>query len=295
MPEVVASVLPAAISTAVNETVSSVVADAVMELRTNMAGEQYAKARGTGEERVAFLAGASSGASSVSTSSEDATFSATVNISKNNSANFSFIPAGMPFAAGLNESAVIQIVKDALLKYDADKTGMVDHALESAGGNVISTRCTESYQVHQAQVRILGIPVYHYSTNNPRSIIQPDRMPGQCWAFKGSQGYIVIQLAGLVKPTAFSLEHIPKSLSPNGEIESAPREFEVWGLFTENDEGVHLGSYEYDQNGEPLQSFIVKKENNEYFPLIELKINSNHGNMHYTCLYRFRVHGVRHL
>nr|XP_045606712.1 uncharacterized protein LOC123763584 isoform X2 [Procambarus clarkii] len=295
VPEVVASVLPAAISTAVNETVSSVVADAVMELRTNMAGEQYAKVRGTGEERVAFLAGASSGASSVSTSSEDATFSATVNISKNNSANFSFIPAGMPFAAGLNESAVIQIVKDALLKYDADKTGMVDHALESAGGNVISTRCTESYQVHQAQVRILGIPVYHYSTNNPRSIIQPDRMPGQCWAFKGSQGYIVIQLAGLVKPTAFSLEHIPKSLSPNGEIESAPREFEVWGLFTENDEGVHLGSYEYDQNGEPLQSFIVKKENNEYFPLIELKINSNHGNMHYTCLYRFRVHGVRHL
>lgn len=55
--------------------------------------------------------------------------------------------SSLPMVHGLNESTVIQIVKDALLKYDADKTGMVDHALESAGGNIISTRCTESYQV----------------------------------------------------------------------------------------------------------------------------------------------------
>lgn len=120
-------------------------------------------------------------------------------------------------------------------------------------------------------------------------------MPGQCWAFKGSQGYIVIQLAGFVRPTGFSLEHIPKSLSPTGEIDSAPRDFEVWGLMSENEEGVYLGSYIYDQNGESLQSFCIARETTEYFPLVELKINSNHGNMQYTCLYRFRVHGVRHL
>lgn len=144
---------------------------------------------------------------------------------------------------------------------------------------------------------ILGFPIYRYSTNNPRTIIQPDRMPGQCWAFKGSQGYIVIQLAGRVKPKGFSLEHIPKTLSPSGEIDSAPKEFEVWGLLSENEEGVHLGSYEYRQDGEPLQYFSVDSDAtgaDEYFPLIELKINSNHGNMHYTCLYRFRVHGTRH-
>lgn len=150
------------------------------------------------------------------------------------------------------------------------------------------------FQVHQAEVSILGFPIYRYSTNNPRTVIQPDRMPGQCWAFKGSQGYIVIQLAGPVRPTGFTLEHIPKSLSPSGEIDSAPKEFEVWGLQTENDEGVHLGRYEYSQNGDPLQYFGVSNENEKYFPLIEIKINSNHGNFQYTCIYRFRVHGLRY-
>ena len=57
---------------------------------------------------------------------------------------------------------------------------------------------------------------------------QPDVHPGQCWAFRGTQGFLVIQLAGRVKPTAFSLEHIPRSLSPTGKIDSAPKDFTVW-------------------------------------------------------------------
>lgn len=86
--------------------------------------------------------------SDVSSSSSGATLSATVNVSNNgNNGSSLFAPVSMPILGGLNESAVIRIVKEALLKYDADKTGMVDHALESAGGNVVSTRCTESYQV----------------------------------------------------------------------------------------------------------------------------------------------------
>ncbi|XP_042241959.1 uncharacterized protein LOC121879401 isoform X2 [Homarus americanus] len=269
VPKVVASLLPAA----VNETVSLAITEALKDLKANKENE-------LGEEGMEVVTG---------------DFLTSVNHTHNSrsGSNIDVDFPGMTFDAGLNKSAVIRIVNEALKKYDADRTGMVDHALESAGGNIISTRCTESYQVHQAEVSILGFTVYRYFTNNPRTIIQPDRMPGQCWAFKGSQGYIVIQLAGLVNPSAFSLEHIPKSLSPSGTIDSAPREFEVWGLTSENDEGVHFGSYEYDQDGESLQTFIVKKESSEYFPLIELKINSNHGNILYTCLYRFRVHGKR--
>lgn len=48
---------------------------------------------------------------------------------------------------GINELQVRKIVRQALNKYDADKTGLVDHALESAGGSIVSTRCTEEYQV----------------------------------------------------------------------------------------------------------------------------------------------------
>lgn len=40
----------------------------------------------------------------------------------------------------LDEQLIWRIVKKALETYDADKTGMVDYALESAGGEVLSTR-----------------------------------------------------------------------------------------------------------------------------------------------------------
>lgn len=52
--------------------------------------------------------------------------------------------------------------------------------------------------------------------------------PGNCWAFKGSHGYLVIRLSLKVLPTSFCLEHIPKSLSPSGNITSAPRRFAVY-------------------------------------------------------------------
>lgn len=53
-------------------------------------------------------------------------------------------------------------------------------------------------------------------------------MPGECWAIKGTTGAVVIRLLGKVLVTGVSLEHIPKTLSPTGEISSAPKEFSVW-------------------------------------------------------------------
>lgn len=57
---------------------------------------------------------------------------------------------------------------------------------------------------------------------------QPDVYPGNCWAFKGSQGYLVIRLSLRILPTSFCVEHIPKALSPTGNITSAPRNFTVF-------------------------------------------------------------------
>ncbi|NXJ89070.1 SUN1 protein, partial [Corythaixoides concolor] len=86
----------------------------------------------------------------------------------------------------------------------------------------------------------------------------PDMYPGNCWAFRGSQGYLVVKLAMKIYPTAFTVEHIPKTLSPNGNISSAPRNFSVYGLDDEYQEGgTLLGQYVYDQEGEPLQMFPV--------------------------------------
>ena len=99
-----------------------------------------------------------------------------------------------------------------------------------------------------------------------------------------------------MKPTRFSIEHIPKSLSPTGKIDSAPKDFLVLGLESERDGNpTELGQYSYDQNGEPLQFFEKipsnSPETEKTFPYVELRILNNHGNEDYTCLYRFRVHG----
>ena len=194
--------------------------------------------------------------------------------------------------SSLSKEDVSKIVKNALIRYDADKTGMFDYALETAGGSVISTRCTETFVQKTAMYSIFGIPIW-YPSNNPRTVIQPGVQPGECWAFKGSTGFIVIQLADAVIPTRFSMEHISRTMSPSGRIDSAPREFVVYGLRSETDKDpVKLGSYSYSELQDPLQYFEVETTTQEAYPYIELDILSNHGNINYTCLYRFRVHGV---
>ncbi|XP_054736966.1 klaroid protein isoform X1 [Anastrepha obliqua] len=192
----------------------------------------------------------------------------------------------------LSEEEVHKIVKSVLAIYDADKTGLVDFALESAGGQILSTRCTENYQTKSAQISIFGIPLW-YPTNTPRIAISPHVQPGECWAFQGFPGFLVLKLNSMVYVTGFTLEHIPRSLSPNGRIDSAPRNFTVWGLEHEKDyEPVLFGEFEYVDNDASLQYFPVKnKDIKRPYEIVELRIESNHGHAQYTCLYRFRVHG----
>ncbi|XP_072799594.1 SUN domain-containing protein 1 isoform X7 [Vicugna pacos] len=196
--------------------------------------------------------------------------------------------AGVP---GITEAQARAIVDSALKLYSQDKTGMVDFALESGGGSILSTRCSETYETRTALISLFGIPLW-YLSQSPRVVIQPDIYPGNCWAFRGSQGYLVVRLSMRVHPTAFTLEHIPKTLSPTGNITSAPKDFAVYGLESEyQEEGQLLGQFTYDQDGESLQTFPTPKRPEGAFQIVELRIFSNWGHPEYTCLYRFRVHG----
>ncbi|KFZ60699.1 SUN domain-containing protein 1 [Podiceps cristatus] len=192
---------------------------------------------------------------------------------------------------GITEAQAQVIVNNALKLYSQDKTGMVDFALESGGGSILSTRCSETYETKTALISLFGIPLWYFS-QSPRVVIQPDMYPGNCWAFKGSQGYLVVRLSMKIYPTAFAVEHIPKALSPTGTITSAPRNFSVYGLDDEyQEEGKLLGQYVYDEGGEPLQTFPVMDKSGSAFQIVELRVFSNWGHAEYTCLYRFRVHG----
>ncbi|XP_069764632.1 SUN domain-containing protein 2 isoform X2 [Narcine bancroftii] len=186
---------------------------------------------------------------------------------------------------------VKNIVEQALKLYSADRTGLVDYALESAGASVISTRCSETFETKTALLSLFGVPLWYHS-QSPRAVIQPDVNPGNCWAFKGSQGFVVIQLAAPIRPTAFTLEHIPRSIALLGSTSSAPQDFSVFGLDDENrQEGFLFGQYTYNQEADSIQTFYVQNKDPAVYQVIELRVNSNWGHPEYTCLYRFRVHG----
>ncbi|XP_074519935.1 SUN domain-containing protein 1-like [Halichoeres trimaculatus] len=194
--------------------------------------------------------------------------------------------------AAVTEEDVQLIVKNALRLFSQDRTGLADYALESGGGSVLSTRCSETYETKAALLSLFGIPLWYFS-QSPRVVIQPDVHPGNCWAFRGSTGFLVIRLSMRILPTAFSLEHIPKTLAPSGTLHSAPRDFSVYGLDDDAQEkGKLLGKYTYDEDGESLQMFEVTEENQLMFQIIEVQVLSNWGHEEYTCLYRFRVHGT---
>ncbi|XP_071318821.1 SUN domain-containing protein 1-like isoform X8 [Trachinotus anak] len=194
--------------------------------------------------------------------------------------------------ASVTQEDVQVMVKNALRLFSQDQTGLADYALESGGGSILSTRCSETYETKAALLSLFGVPLWYFS-QSPRAVIQPDVHPGNCWAFRGSTGFLVIRLSMRILPTAFSLEHIPKALAPSGTLRSAPRHFNVYGLDDESqDRGKLLGTYTYDEDGEALQTYPVTEENDQNFQIIEVQVLSNWGHPEYTCMYRFRVHGM---
>lgn len=172
----------------------------------------------------------------------------------------------------------------------ADK--MADFALETQGASVISTRCSETYHIRSACVTLFGIPLW-YPAESPRTVIQghPVLLPGKCWAFHGVQGSLVISLSHPITLSHVTLDHLPRCNAPAGHIDSAPRDFEVYGMKDDVEEGTLLGTFTYDEDGESAQTFRLPNPSDAAHRCVELRVLSNWGHVEYTCLYRFRVHG----
>lgn len=188
-----------------------------------------------------------------------------------------------------------QMIRYHIDLYDSDKTNQADYALESSGATIVTTRCTKSYLEKNIQYSIDGLLPVFFTANSPRVVIQPSVTPGDCWSFAGAEGVLVVRLSRTIIPTSISYEHIRKELTPDQHIDSAPRHFRIKSLADVDDhEGLLLGDYEYDKDGNPLQQFEVQNPNPMPTRYIEMIIQSNHGESQYTCLYRFRVHGIKY-
>uniref|UniRef100_UPI0037E903DF SUN domain-containing protein 1 isoform X3 n=1 Tax=Semicossyphus pulcher TaxID=241346 RepID=UPI0037E903DF len=172
----------------------------------------------------------------------------------------------------------------------ADK--MADFALETQGASMISTRCSETYRIRSACVTLFGFPLW-YPSESPRTVIQgyPVLLPGKCWAFHGVEGTLVISLSHPITITHVTLDHLPRYNSPTGRIDSAPKDFEVYGMKNDEEEGTLLGTFTYDEDGESTQTFKLTNPSDVVYRYVEMRVLSNWGHVEYTCLYRFRVHG----
>nr|CAD7448677.1 unnamed protein product [Timema bartmani] len=164
-------------------------------------------------------------------------------------------------------------------------------------GAIVSTPDTMTYKSEEWH-HFWGLILWREMDYYPRYVIQPSMQPGHCWAFYGTTGKVVIRLAKDIFVTAVTLEHIPASIAPAGNISSAPNSFAVIGFVPEeyekDNKEILLGTFSYNNSGPSRQTFKVNLKDSSYigpFRQVGLWILTNYGNPKYTCVYRFRVHG----
>nr|KAF6423964.1 Sad1 and UNC84 domain containing 5 [Rousettus aegyptiacus] len=87
-----------------------------------------------------------------------------------------------------------------------------------------------------------------------------------------------------------TLQHIPKTISLSGSLDTAPKDFVIYGMEGSPREEVFLGAFQF-QPENIIQTFQLQNQPIRNFGAVKVKISSNWGNPRFTCLYRVRVHG----
>ncbi|CAB4379014.1 unnamed protein product [Rhizophagus irregularis] len=201
-----------------------------------------------------------------------------------------------------------------------------DFALYTGGGRIIHQLTSRNYELWPSKSYQKLLSRFTNSiikSKNPETVISPNVNVGDCWCFNGTKGQIAIKLSRSIVLTHVTYQHISREVSID-PILSAPYEFELWGLPTstsastgggggdsgkgeveleeknslgifKNDFKFFLGSYQYDINGSPTQTFTLPDsiaKSNKRISAIMMRVKSNHENPPFTCLYRLQVHGV---
>lgn len=147
------------------------------------------------------------------------------------------------------------MINQRLERYSADAIALPDYALLFAGSRgirkklILSGASIDLAQTSQTYVKEDDSWLWLFKRRkygaHPSVIlqvegtvlvlrgIQPDNTVGNCWAFKGSKGYVTIELAQPIIPTNFTLDHVPEAVAHNPL--SAPKEFSVYVSFKKFD------------------------------------------------------------
>lgn len=134
-----------------------------------------------------------------------------------------------PVLADLPESRVTSLLQglidSALLRYSKDTLARTDFALYTAGGRVIPSITSDTYEIETpssffsrltGKRAILGRP--------PVTALHPDTNLGNCWPFAGAKGQLGILLARPTIVNAITIEHAAREISL--DMAAAPREIQ---------------------------------------------------------------------
>ncbi|PWN28886.1 hypothetical protein BDZ90DRAFT_133661 [Jaminaea rosea] len=137
-------------------------------------------------------------------------------------------------------NSILALIDAALDTYSMSKTNKADFALYSAGGRVIPSLTSPTFEMTARGPNSgkqkgwlpwssASKPVTQFRSRSPVVALHHDNAPGMCWPFAGSNGQLGIQLARPAVVTDFTIEHPPASLT-FGDSSTAPRDITVWGL-----------------------------------------------------------------
>ncbi|XP_006881766.1 PREDICTED: sperm-associated antigen 4 protein [Elephantulus edwardii] len=185
-----------------------------------------------------------------------------------------------------------RVAKLVFQRLNEDFVRKPDYALSSVGASIDLEKTSHDYEDTATAYFWNRFSFWNYA-RPPTVILEPDVFPGNCWAFEGDQGQVVIRLPGLVQLSGITLQHPPPSVAHTGEASSAPRDFAVYGLQVDDETEVFLGKFTFDVEKSEIQTFHLQNDPPAAFPKVKIQILSNWGNPRFTCLYRVRAHGKR--
>ena len=210
---------------------------------------------------------------------------------------------------------VSTLIDTALDKYSKDILAKPDFALYSAGGRIIPSLTTPTYEI-RSNTYIGTLLGRFFDTaiirgKPPVTALHPDISVGQCWPFAGQSGQVGVLLSRKIFPTDITIEHASKDVAL--DFSSAPKRFEAWGMIEDKqsleklqaaaveEQSIHVNhvllvSGEYDVNASShVQTFNVSQSVRDLeipINVVLFRILDNYGNEALSCLYRLRVGGL---
>ncbi|XP_023405958.2 sperm-associated antigen 4 protein isoform X3 [Loxodonta africana] len=185
-----------------------------------------------------------------------------------------------------------RVAKLVFQRLNEDFVRKPDYALSSVGASIDLEKTSRDYEDADTAYFWNRFSFWNYA-RPPTVILEPDVFPGNCWAFEGDQGQVVIRLPGRVQLSDITLQHPPPSVAHTRGANSAPRDFAVYGLQVDDETEVFLGKFTFDVEKSEIQTFHLQNDPPAAFPKVKIQILSNWGHPRFTCLYRVRAHGER--